>query len=177
MKYVIAIIMGFILIFNSSSYAQELAPPPPPETEKKEESKPVVKKKKKKVPHCSKQTAKLCESIIQFSDLSDEAWQIGAMAATLCSKSATIEQSRKTRKDRAEYEDKIARLAKKNGEKHTAWKPTETRQAFNKRTANECKSNTSYWCESMMFAAAELANPGDQAEALQLVDKACKGVK
>jgi hypothetical protein len=29
----------------------------------------------------------------------------------------------------------------------------------------------------MMFAAAELANPGDQAEALQLVDKACKGVK
>ena len=177
MKYVILTLVTFTLTYNQSAYAQNIAPPPPPETEKKEEVKPIAKKKKKKVPHCSKQAAKLCQSVTALSDLNDDAWQIGAMAATLCSKSATIEASRKARKDRTEYEDKLARLAKKNGEKYTTWKPIENRSSFNKRTASECRSNTSYWCEAMIFEAAELSDPESQASALQVVDKACKGVK
>ena len=178
MKYRIALLTTFLFLGVTPSYAQEannIAPPPPPEIAEEEPETPAAPaaKKIKKLDHCSPVSTKTCDGLKNVSDLGDEAWKIGAMGAAMCSKSAAIESTRKSRKDRAEYEKLLQDIAEDNETQYTPWVPTETNGEFATRTAAECSSNQGYWCSEMQLASAEITDPALQAEALALVEEAC----
>jgi len=179
MKYgilLIAALAGFGSEPASSQDAQAPAPPPPPEVEGEAPSMPntPAPPKKVKLDHCGPQSAKVCDGIENISDLGVESWKIGAMGAALCSRSAAIESSRKRRKDRLEYEERLAEIAEDNDDEYDPWKPTENNTEFARRTNAECASNKDYWCGEMQLAAAEIADADVQISALQLVETACK---
>lgn len=178
MKHGIALATALLLLSATNISAQEantLAPPPPPELEEeKVEAAPAApEKKKKKLDHCGPQSAKTCDGLESVADLGDPAWKVGAMGAALCSKSAAIEASRKRRKDRTEYEERLAEIAEDNETEYTPWKPSESNSEFAQRTSSECETNKTYWCDEMQLAAAEISDPTAQASALSLVETAC----
>ncbi len=179
MKYRIALLITYLFLGVSQSYAQEaknVAPPPPPEiAEEEEEEIPAqpAAQKKKKLDHCSPVSTKTCDGLEEVANLGEEAWKIGAMGAAMCSKSAAIEATRKSRKDRIEYEELLADIAEDNETEYTPWVPAETNGEFATRTAAECSSNHGYWCGEMQLAAAEITDPALQAEALAMIETAC----
>lgn len=176
MKHGIVLTAALFLMSHSALYAQEaneLAPPPPPELEEEEAAPAPAAEKKKKLEHCGPQSTKTCEAIENISDLGDETWKVGAMGAALCSKSAAIEATRKSRRDRIEYEELLAEIAEDNETDYTPWVPSETNTEFAQRTSSECETNKEYWCGEMQLAAAEIADADIQAETLALVEDAC----
>lgn len=178
MKYGILLATAFFFFGQTAVYAQEantLAPPPPPELEEDADEGPAApaEKKKKKLEHCGPQSAKTCDAIENISDLGEATWKVGAMGAALCSKSAAIESTRKSRKDRIEYEELLAEIAEDNETEYTPWVPSESNTEFAQRTASECGTNKDYWCGEMQLAAAEIEDADIQAEALALVESAC----
>jgi hypothetical protein len=182
MKYGIALTTALFLLGMNAGYAQEantLAPPPPPELEEPESAAPPVQaeKKKKKLDHCGPQSAKTCAAIENISDLGEDAWKVGAIGAALCSKSAAIEATRKSRKDLTEYEELLAKIAKNDDTEYTPWVPSETNTEFAQRTAAECAANQEYWCGEMQLAAAEILDSAIQAAALTLAEEACSPPK
>lgn len=175
MKYGIALAAALMLMSQSVVYAQEannLAPPPPPELEEEEETAPGPAEKKK-LDHCGPQSTKTCTEMENLSDLGDETWKVGAMSAALCSKSAAIEATRKSRRDRIEYEELLAEIAEDNETEYKPWNPSESNTEFAQRTANECETNKDYWCAEMQLAAAEIQDSEIQAETLAAVEAAC----
>jgi hypothetical protein len=178
MKYRIALLTTVLFLGVTQSYAQEannIAPPPPPEIAEEEEEAPAAPaaKKVKKLDHCSPVTTKTCDGLEEVADLGEEAWKIGAMGAAMCSKSAAIEATRKSRKDRIEYEQLLAEIAEDNETEYSPWVPPETNSEFATRTTAECSSNHEYWCGEMQLASAGISDPALQAEALALVEEAC----
>ena len=178
MKLGIAVATVIYLLGLQGAYAQEandLAPPPPPEVEEEEaEATPAQQApKKKKLDHCGPASAKVCDGIENISDIGNETWKVGAMGAALCSKSAAIESTRKRRRDRIEYEEQLARVARDNETEYTPWDPPESNTEFAQRTASECESNKEHWCSEMQLAAAEIMDADAQAEALTVVEQAC----
>lgn len=177
MTYGIAIATTLILLSANTVFAQEadtLAPPPPPELEEEAaEAQAAPAEKKKKLDHCGPQSAKACDGIESIADLGNDIWKVGAMGAAMCSKSAAIESTRKRRKDRLEYEERLAEIAEDNETEYTPWKPSESNSEFAQRTASECENNKDYWCGEMQLAAAEISDPSIQASALAMVETAC----
>jgi len=177
MKYFFTALLAIYFISFNSSYSQEandVAPPPPPEVEKEKAEIPKTPpKKKKKLKHCGPSTTRTCNNLEKLTDIDDLGWKVGALGAALCSKSAAIEQTRKRRRDRIEYDKVLKSMAKEQGTKHTPWEPSESNRDFASRTANECVSNMKYWCEEMRLTAAEIEFPDIQANALKIVDTAC----
>lgn len=173
------ILLAALLLMSGqvAVYAQEandIAPPPPPELEEEEVAAPgPAAPEKKKLDHCGPASAKTCDAIENISDLGDETWKVGAIGAALCSKSAAIEATRKSRRDRIEYEELLAEIAEDNETEYTPWVPSESNTEFAQRTASECESNKDHWCGEMQLAAAEIADAGIQAETLALVESAC----
>lgn len=177
MKYGILLATAFLFFGHTAVYAQEannLAPPPPPELEEEEEEAAAAPaEKKKKLDHCGPQSTKTCKELENISDLGDETWKVGAMGAALCSKSAAIESTRKSRRDRIEYEELLAEIAEDNETEYTPWVPSESNTEFAQRTKTECDANKEYWCGEMQLAAAEIQDADIQAETLSLVESAC----
>ncbi len=178
MNYGIALVAAMTAFSIQTALAQEaddIAPPPPPELEGEAPTAPNLPPPpaKVKLDHCGPQSAKTCDGIENIGDLGGESWKIGAMGAALCSKSAAIEASRKRRKDRLEYEERLADIAEDTGEDYEAWEPSETNTEFAQRTSQECESNKEYWCQEMQLAAAEIADGDIQISALQIVETAC----
>lgn len=176
MKYGILVATAFIFMGHTAAKAQEaneLAPPPPPELQEEEAAPTPAEEKKKKLEHCGPQSAKACDGLENISDLGEETWKVGAMGAALCSKSAAIESTRKSRRDRIEYEELLAEIAEDNETEYTPWIPAETNTEFAQRTASECETNKDYWCGEMQLAAAGIQDPDIQVQALAVVESAC----
>ena len=177
MKTGTALAFTLFLFGLQGAWAQEannLAPPPPPELEEEaEEEVAAPGEKKKKLDHCGPASAKVCDGIENLSDLGTDVWRIGAMGAALCSKSAAIEATRKSRRDRIEYEEQLERLARENETEYKPWEPSESNTEFAQRTASECESNKAHWCSEMQLAAASIMDSELQIEALGIVETAC----
>ena len=177
MKYGIAVLALLGAVWSNTLAAQEAnapPPPPPPEVEEEEDAAPAQPAEKKvKLDHCGPQSAKTCDGLEDVTDLGGESWKIGVMRAALCSKSASIEASRKRRKDRLEYEERLAEIAEDNEQEYTPWVPPESNSEFAQRTASECESNKDYWCQEMQLAAAAIGDAETQVSALEMVETAC----
>ena len=177
MKYGIALVTALTAFSIQTAIAQEAqapAPPPPPELEEEAPAPPTAEPAQTvKLDHCGPQSAKVCDGIENIGDLGGESWKVGAMGAALCSKSAAIEAARKRRKDRLEYEERMAEIAEENDQEYDGWTPTETNTEFAQRTSAECESNKEFWCEEMQLAAASIADAGIQIPALEIVETAC----
>lgn len=178
MKYGIAVATVLTVFFAQSGIAQEAqapAPPPPPELESDEP--PALPneqpEKKVKLDHCGPQSAKVCDGIENVTDVGGDSWKVGALGAALCSRSAAIEASRKSRKDRIEYEERLAEIAEDNEQEYDPWTPAETNTEFAQRTSQECESNKEFWCEEMRLAAASIADVNIQIPTLEMVEAAC----
>jgi len=177
MKTGTTLAISLLFLGAQSAWAQEaneLAPPPPPELEEEAPAEVAAPAEpKKKLDHCGPASAKVCDGIENLGDLGVEVWRIGAMGAALCSKSAAIESTRKSRRDRIEYEEQLERLARENETEYTPWEPAETNTEFAQRTSSECQSNKEHWCSEMQLAAASIADGDIQVEALGIVESAC----
>ena len=114
--------------------------------------------------HCGPRSAEVCWELKQLFEMDESAWKVGAYGVAMCGKSEAIEASRKSRKDRAEYEKRLSEAARAEGRNHDAWSPLESNAAFATRSNQECVSNLEFYCGAMATEAQSIiASNGDTA--------------
>ncbi|MBM3513554.1 MAG: hypothetical protein FJX59_07535 [Alphaproteobacteria bacterium] len=134
--------------------------------DKKEEAAPA--------PHCSPKIGEMCDKLGTFSQTaSDDLWKVAIYGSTACSNSRAIQTERRARRDRAEYEARVARAAKEKGQEHKAWVPSENNEQFNARTNGSCDGSYVHYCAEMRREADGLKKADDKQTALEFVDSAC----
>ena len=111
--------------------------------------------------HCSKELADSCESLSDLHSIG-AAWTAGVYGSTMCSNSQSIEEARKKRKSKIEYETAIREIAEDEGREMEPFEPFETNREFNARTTNECVSTLTYYCGEMMKSAESIPGPDGQ---------------
>lgn len=134
---------------------------------KKDEEAPVQ-------PYCSPKIAEMCDKLSTYSQSGGDSWKVAMYGATACTNSRAIQTERRARRDRIEYEARLARAAKEKGEEHKAWTPRENNDEFNARTNGACDSSFAYYCGEMRREAEGLKGAEDKQASLTFVDSVCR---
>jgi hypothetical protein len=133
----------------------------------------VKKDEASAMPHCSPKIGKLCDKLAPFSQTGGETWKVAMYGATACSNSRALQTERRARRDRIEYEARLARAARENKQEHKAWVPSETNEQFNARTNGSCDGSYAHYCAEMRREAEALKNAEEKQAAVAFVDGAC----
>ncbi|MSO98821.1 MAG: hypothetical protein EXR11_11490 [Rhodospirillaceae bacterium] len=99
--------------------------------------------------HCNAKIAQMCDQVPTFQQGAPDAWRVTAMAATVCNNSSAIQTERRKRRDRVEYEDRVAKAAREKKQEHTPWVPSEDNSTFAARTTQICDGSYAFYCGEM----------------------------
>lgn len=134
--------------------------------DKKEEAAPA--------PHCSPKIGELCDKLAAFGQTqSEDLWKVAIYGSTACGNSRAIQTERRARRDRFEYEARLARAAKEQKKEYKEWVPSETNEQFNARTNSSCDGSYVHYCSEMRREADGLKKADDKQTALAFVDSVC----
>jgi hypothetical protein len=128
-----------------------------------------------KLPHCSPKVAELCDQLPTMDAIGAETWKVAAYGSTACINSRTIQTERRKRRDRLEYEERLAKAAKEKGQQHTPWQPMESAADFAARTNAQCDGSYTHYCAEMRREAATLKDETIRAQTVALVESMCGG--
>ena len=143
--------------------AEEEAEPAPTEAElaaQRAEEEAEARAERAKL-HCSPVLAESCESLDELHSV-EAAWTAGVYGSTMCMNSKAIEEARKKRKSKIEFETAIREIAEDEGREMEPFVPFETNREFNNRTTAECVGTLTYYCGEMMKSVEGIAGPDGQ---------------
>ena len=123
--------------------------------------------------HCNPKIAQMCDQLPTFQQSAPDAWRVTAMAATVCNNSSAIQTERRKRRDRIEYEDRLAKAAKDKKQEHTPWVPSEDNGAFAARTTQSCDGSYGYYCGEMRKEVDGLKAVETKTAAVGFVENVC----
>lgn len=128
-----------------------------------------------KLPHCSPKVAELCDKLPTMNAIGAETWKVAAFGSTACINSRTIQTERRKRRDRLEYEERLAKAAKEKNQEHTPWQPLESTADFTARTNAQCDGSYTHYCAEMRREAATLKDEAIRSQTAALVESMCGG--
>jgi hypothetical protein len=123
--------------------------------------------------HCNSKVAQLCDQLTPFMQSQPDAWRVAAYGATVCNNSTAIQTERRKRRDRIEYEDRLAKAAREKKQEHTPWVPSEDNATFAARTSQGCDGSYAFYCGEMRKEADGLKAADVKTAALGFVDTVC----
>ncbi|MDX2145341.1 MAG: hypothetical protein SFV19_18460 [Rhodospirillaceae bacterium] len=123
--------------------------------------------------HCNSKVAQMCDQLNPFMQASPDAWRVAAYAATVCNNSSAIQTERRKRRDRIEYEDRVAKAAREQKKEHTPWVPSEDNASFAARTTQSCDGSYAFYCSEMRKEADGLKAAETKTAALGFIDTVC----
>ena len=124
-------------------------------------------------PHCSPRIGELCDMLNSFAQTGGETWKIGIYGSTACSNSRSIQNERRVRRDRLEYDARLAKAAKDKKQDFKPWVPAESTEQFTARTNSQCDGSYAYYCGEMKKEADGLKSADEREKSLAFVDSAC----
>ncbi|MDX2224810.1 MAG: hypothetical protein SFV21_18800 [Rhodospirillaceae bacterium] len=127
------------------------------------------------LPHCSPRVAELCDKLTSIDAIGADTWKVAAYGSTACINSKTIQTERRKRRDRLEYDERLAKAAKEKGQEHTPWQPLESAADFSARTNSQCDGSYAHYCAEMRREAGTLKDETVRAQTAALVESMCGG--
>ena len=147
----------FAVAMPMSAYAQD--------DDKKEEAAPL--------PHCSPKLGEMCDKLVAFAETGGDTWKVAMYGSTACSNSRALQTERRARRDRAEYETRMARAAKEKGTEYKPPMQSESNEQFSARTNSQCDGSYAHYCVEMQREADVLKKAEEKQASIAFIDSVC----